>query len=166
MDRLPALAAGPGGELELRAGRLAAAGERFEHAYALACQLGDPCWEGMAARGLGLLRATVGDHAKPTAWPEEAYVRCTRVSDRYQWGRGHVLDAMVATAIEQHDHARAGGLADGLAALPRAAACASWWSAPTSTAATSATRPPWPPRLLAGSIDNPALARLLDRGPG
>jgi len=49
---------------------------------------------------------------------------------------------------------------------PRAAACASWWSAPTSTAATSATRPPWPPRLLAGSIDNPALARLLDRGPG
>jgi hypothetical protein len=117
VDRLPALAAGPGGELELRAGRLAAAGERFEHAYALACQLGDPCWEGMAAPGLGLLRATVGDHAKPTAWPEEAYVRCTRVSDRYQWGRGHVLDAMVATAIEQHDHARAGGLADGLAAL-------------------------------------------------
>jgi len=124
VDRLPALAAGPGGELELRAGRLAAAGERFEHAYALACQLGDPCWEGMAAPGLGLLRATVGDHAKAKA---------------------------KATAWRR---------------WPRAAACASWWSAPTSTAATSATRPPWPPRLLAGSIDNPALARLLDRGPG
>ena len=59
-----------------------------------------------------------------------------------------------------------GGWPTGWRRWPRAAACASWWSAPTSTAATSATRPPWPPRLLAGSIDNPALARLLDRGPG
>ncbi len=155
------------GELELRAGRLAAAGERFEHAYALACQLGDPCWEGMAARGLGLLRATVGDHAKATAWLEEAHVRCTRVSDRYQWVRGHVLDAMVATAIDQHDHARAGRLADGLAALAarggmrelvvRAHLHRSHLGDPTALASA---------RLLAGSIDNPALARLLDGGPG
>jgi hypothetical protein len=155
------------GELELRAGRLAAAGERFEHAYALACQLGDPCWEGMAARGLGLLRATVGDHAKATAWLEEAHVRCTRVSDRYQWVRGHVLDAMVATAIDRHDHARAGRLADGLAALAarggmrelvvRAHLHRSHLGDPTALASA---------RLLAGSIDNPALARLLDGGPG
>src|SRR4029450_10756766 len=109
------------GELELRARHLAAAGRRFQHAYALACQLGAPCWEGMAARGLGLLRATVGDHAKATAWLEEAHVRCTRVSDRYQWVRGHVLDALVATAIAPHDHARPhagpGRRADGLPAL-------------------------------------------------
>ena len=155
------------GELELRAGRLDAAGERFEHAYALACQLGDPCWEGMAARGLGLLRATVGDHAKAAAWLEEAHVRCSRVSDRYQWIRGHVLDTMVAVAVDRHDHARAGRLVDGLAALAarggmrelvvRAHLHRSRLGDPTALASA---------RLLASSIDNPALARLLDGGPG
>ena len=74
---------------------------------------------------------------------------------------------MVATAIEQHDHARAGGLADGLAALAarggmrelvvRAHLHRSHLGDPTALASA---------RLLAGSIDNPALARLLDGGPG
>ena len=34
----------------LKAGRRDEAGEQAEHAFALACELGDPCWEGMAAR--------------------------------------------------------------------------------------------------------------------
>src|SRR6266511_963640 len=72
------------GELDLRAGHLDAAGDELEHAWALACQLGDPCWEGMAARGLGLLHATRGDHATATAWLAEAHLRCNRVTDRYQ----------------------------------------------------------------------------------
>jgi tetratricopeptide (TPR) repeat protein len=38
------------GELDLRAGHLDAAGDGLEHAWTLGCQLGDPCWEGMAAR--------------------------------------------------------------------------------------------------------------------
>jgi hypothetical protein len=95
----------------------------------------------MTARGLGLLRASVGDHAKATAWLEEAHVRCSRVSDRYQWIRAYDLDAMAATALDQHDHGQAGRLADTMAALASA-------------------------RLLAATIDNPALARLLDGGPG
>jgi tetratricopeptide (TPR) repeat protein len=151
------------GELELRAGRLDAAGERFEHAYALACQLGDPCWEGMTARGLGLLRASVGDHAKATAWLEEAHVRCSRVSDRYQWVRGYVLDAMVAIALDQRDHFAAGRLADALAALAarggmrelvvRAHLHRGRLGDPTALASA---------RLLGAAIDNPALTRLLD----
>jgi tetratricopeptide (TPR) repeat protein len=56
------------GELELRAGHPDAAGDELERSWALACQLGDPCWEGMAARGLGLLHASRGDHATATAW--------------------------------------------------------------------------------------------------
>jgi hypothetical protein len=68
----------------------------------------------MTARGLGLLRASVGDHAKASAWLEEAHIRCSRVSDRYQWIRAYVL---VATALDQHDHGQAGRLADTLAAL-------------------------------------------------
>jgi hypothetical protein len=151
------------GELELRAGRLEAAGERFEHAYALACQLGDPCWEGMTARGLGLLRASVGDHAKATAWLEEAHVRCSRVSDRYQWVRGYVLDAMVAVALDQRDHSAAGRLADTLAArggmrelVVRAHLHRGRLGDPTALASA---------RLLGAAIDNPALARLLDGEP-
>jgi hypothetical protein len=48
---------------------------------------------------------------------EEAHLRCSRVSDRYQWVRAYVLDAMAATVLDQHDHAQAGRLADTLAAL-------------------------------------------------
>jgi hypothetical protein len=33
-----------------QAGRWEQAIEEAEHAFALACELGDPCWEGMAAR--------------------------------------------------------------------------------------------------------------------
>jgi hypothetical protein len=73
------------GELDLRAGHTDTATDELEHAFALACQLGDPCWEAMAARGLGLLNATRGDHATATAWLTEAHTRNNRVTDRYQW---------------------------------------------------------------------------------
>jgi DNA-binding SARP family transcriptional activator len=150
------------GELDLRAGRVEAATEGFEHAYALACQLGDPCWEGMAARGLGLLNATIGDGATATAWLAEAHTRCNRVTDRYQWVRGYVLDAMIATALDRHDQAEAGRLVDTLALLAargemrelvvRAHLHRTRMGDPTALAAA---------RLLAGGIDNPALAGLL-----
>ena len=55
-------------ELDLRSGRVDLAADQFEHAWALARQLDDPCWEGMAARGLGLLNAARGDPASATAW--------------------------------------------------------------------------------------------------
>jgi hypothetical protein len=154
------------GELDLRAGRVEAATEGFEHAYALACQLGDPCWEGMAARGLGLLNARIGDGATATAWLAEAHSRCNRVTDRYQWVRGYVLDAMIGTALDRHDQVEAGRLADSLAMLAargdmrelvvRAHLHRTRLGDPTALAAA---------RLLAGGIDNPALARLLDGVP-
>jgi DNA-binding SARP family transcriptional activator len=45
------------------AGRWTEAGAEAEHAFALACELGDPCWEGMAARLLGLVAVNAGDSA-------------------------------------------------------------------------------------------------------
>jgi hypothetical protein len=105
------------GELDVRAGRLDLATDELEHAYALACQLGDPCWEGMAARGLGVLNATRGDQAAAAAWLAEAHARCTRVTDRYQWISAYILDAMTTTALDHHDRARAERLVDALAAL-------------------------------------------------
>jgi len=151
------------GELDLRAGHLDAAGDELEHAWTLACQLGDPCWEGMAARGLGLLHATRGDHATGTAWLAEAHTRCNRVTDRYQWVSAYVLDASIAAALARHDHAGAQRLVDTLASLAargdmrelvvRAHLHRARLGDPTALASA---------RLLAAGIDNPALTRLLD----
>jgi DNA-binding SARP family transcriptional activator len=150
------------GELELRAGHLDAAGDELEHAWALSCQLGDPCWEGMAARGLGLLQATRGDHATATAWLTEAHSRCNRVTDRYQWVSAYVLDASAAAALDRHDQAGARRLVDALASLAarggmrelvvRAHLHRSRLGDPTALASA---------RLLAAGIDNPALTHLL-----
>ena len=151
-------------ELDLHAGDLDSAADGLEQAWALACQLGDPCWEGMAARGLGLLHAGRGDHAAATDWLAEAATRCSRVPDRYQWVHAHVLDAMIADrARPRTTGSRATPLvADARRRWPRAATCASWSCAPhlhrcrlgDRTALASA-------RLLGADIDNPALADML-----
>ncbi len=45
------------------AGRHDEARDDAEQAFALACQLGDPCWEGMAGRALAMLALGSGDDA-------------------------------------------------------------------------------------------------------
>jgi hypothetical protein len=159
-------------ELDLRAGRMEAAADQLEHAWALACHLDDPCWEGMAARGLGLLSAARGDPAAASGWLAEARARCSRTTDRYQWVAAHVLDAAVAAALDRHDEAEATRQVDALAALAargdmrelvvRAHLHRSRLGDPSALATA---------RLLAAGIDNPALAPLLDGevspgGPG
>ncbi len=61
-----------------------------EHAFALACELGDPCWEGMGGRALSLIEAHDGDD--DAAWDliVDARRRCDRVPDRYSWISCHV----------------------------------------------------------------------------
>jgi DNA-binding SARP family transcriptional activator len=151
------------GELDLRAGHVEAATEQLEHAWALATHLGDPCWEGMAARGLGLLSAARGDRPGATAWLAEAHTRCNRTSDRYQWVSAHVLDAVIGSAIDQEDEAEATRLVDALATLAargdmrelvvRAHVHRGRLGDPSALATA---------RMLATSIDNPALAPLLN----
>jgi DNA-binding SARP family transcriptional activator len=91
----------------LRAHCLAAAGacdqarEEAEQAFALACQLGDPCWEGIAGRALALLALQAGDGAAATEWITDARRRCDRVSDRYVWVSGFVGLAQLEIAASQ-----------------------------------------------------------------
>jgi DNA-binding SARP family transcriptional activator len=151
------------GELELRAGHLEAAGRQFEHAWSLSCQIGDPCWESIAARGLGLFNATRGEVATASAWLAEAQVRSNRVVDRYQWVRAYVLDTMAGFALDRGDEAQARRLVDTLAALAarsdmrelvvRAQLHRGRLGDPTALASA---------RMLAAGIDNPALTPLLD----
>jgi DNA-binding SARP family transcriptional activator len=151
-------------ELDLNAGRKEAAAETLEQAWALACQLGDPCWEGMTGRGLGLLNAVRGDHSTAMGWLGEAASRCSRVSDRYQWVHAYVLDAAIATALERGDADRARPLVQALAAL--AARCDMRELVVRSQVhrfRLGETRAIIPARQLAADIDNPVLSQLLAR---
>ncbi|MDQ4037323.1 MAG: SARP family transcriptional regulator [Actinomycetota bacterium] len=149
-------------ELALCNGDFETAADGLEQAWALACQLNDPCWEGMAARGLGLLHVRRGEHSAAMSWLIEAAFRSNRVSDRYQWVHAHVLDAVISTALDQGEHNRAETLVVTLAAL--AARCdmrelvvraqLHRYRLGDQAALASA-------RLLGADIDNPALAELL-----
>ena len=89
------MAGEPAGRGGPDAGRTDRAADGYAHAFALACQLGDPCWEGISARGSGLVEADAGDVPTALGWIEDACARCTRWPDAYQWVHGYVLDAGV-----------------------------------------------------------------------
>ncbi|NML85710.1 BTAD domain-containing putative transcriptional regulator [Polaromonas sp.] len=86
-------------EVDMMSGDVEAASERFEHAFALACQLGDPCWEGIAGRGLGRVAIARGDSERAVEILVDAIARCARLPDAYLWGKGYALDALCGLAI-------------------------------------------------------------------
>jgi len=149
-------------ELDMAAGDTDGAADTLERAWTLALQLDDPCWEGMAARGLGRLHAGRGDRAGADQWLGEARRRCSGLPDRYQWVHGYVLDAAAGTAIAHGQHERAKALVGSLASLAarcdlgelvvRAHLHRHRLGDPVALGAA---------RLLASNIDNPALAELL-----
>jgi tetratricopeptide (TPR) repeat protein len=87
-------------EVSLMMGRPDQAAERLDHAFRLACQLGDPCWEAMGARLTGLVAAAEGNTAQAREQLADALARATRVSDAYAWVHAHVLDSSAALAVE------------------------------------------------------------------
>jgi DNA-binding SARP family transcriptional activator len=148
-------------ELDLRCGSPEAAADRTDRAFRLACQLGDPCWEGMAARVRALISAAHGDGAAAHALLADARARATRVGDSYQWMHAHILDALAGVAIEI-------GAPDAEAvieALARLAARTGMRElvvrAQVHRAQLGDPRARDAARLLGSEIDNPALDRLL-----
>jgi hypothetical protein len=153
-------------ELDLFAGDVDGAADRLAQAWGLACQLDDPCWESMAARGLGLLHAGRGEHGAAREWLGEAVTRCNRVSDRYQWVHAYVLDAVITNAVDQHDLDRARPIVETMASLSARCDMREFvvrahlhrFRLGDGTALASA-------RLLGADIDNPALNELLYDSP-
>ncbi len=147
-------------DVDLADGRVDAASTAYEHAHALALQLGDPCWEGLAARGLGLVAARRGDAATALHWITEARHRCVRLPDAYLWVEGYCLDALCALALE-HQRVEASQWIDDMEALATrtgmrefvARAYAHRGKLGDRAAAEAA-------RVLAAEVDNPALRRL------
>ena len=75
------------------AGRCGEARDDAENAFALACQLGDPCWEGMAGRALALLALHAGDPAAAASgspMPGGAATGCPTATSGYpdSWRSG------------------------------------------------------------------------------
>ena len=87
------------GTIELAEGRIAEASDAFEAAFALGCQIGDPCWEGMGARGIGLVKIANGDVAEGIRWLDDARTRAIRIPDAYLWIHGYCLDTLCEQAI-------------------------------------------------------------------
>ncbi|MGH2401702.1 MAG: SARP family transcriptional regulator, partial [Candidatus Limnocylindria bacterium] len=88
------------GAVDLAEGRTAEASDAFEAAFALGCQIGDPCWEGMGARGIGLVKIANGDLDDGIRWLDDARTRCVRIPDAYLWIQGYCLDTLCEQAIE------------------------------------------------------------------
>jgi hypothetical protein len=87
------------GDVDLSIGAVDAAAERYEYAFALGCQLADPCWECIAARGLGMVAAARGDTAKAVEWLLDAQRRGKRLPDAYVWAEAYALDALCEHAV-------------------------------------------------------------------
>lgn len=87
-------------EIDLLRGDVDAAESRFEHAFAVGCEVGDPCWESIAARGLGLVAASRGDVARALEFLADAPRLCRRLPDTYVWIEAYGLDALCSVAIE------------------------------------------------------------------
>jgi DNA-binding SARP family transcriptional activator len=71
----------------------------LDHAFALGCRIGDPCWEAIAARARGLVHDAVGERTAALRWLRDANVRAVRVADPYAWMHAHCLDALAGVAI-------------------------------------------------------------------
>ncbi len=94
------------GEVQLARSDPAGAERLFRRAFARACQLGDPCWEGISARGLALATAAAGTQGAVAGAFEllaDARTRADRVADPYVWLDAHILDAQCVLGL-RHGH--------------------------------------------------------------
>ncbi len=91
------------GEVELGRSNPAGASAFFDQAFARACLLGDPCWEGMAARGLALAAEAAGESERAFEILGDARIRCNRLADPYVWLEAYILDAQCELG-RRHGH--------------------------------------------------------------
>jgi DNA-binding SARP family transcriptional activator len=96
--------------------------ESVEATFALAQHLQDPCWEGIAAKTIGLTHGAEGNHGIALEWMTNAGSLCRRVTDSYTWIEVEILLAEAQAAADFGDVERAGAVAR------RAVASAARWS--------------------------------------
>ncbi len=73
----------------------------LEQAFALSCQLEDPCWEGAVARTMALTYADENDFGTAMEWLTEGRRRCARETDCYMGLYVEILADLSETARQQ-----------------------------------------------------------------
>ena len=104
------------GEVQLARSDPAGAAELLQHAFARACQLGDPCWEAVAARGLALVAEAASDTERAFALLADARARGARLAEPYLWLDGYILDAQCDLG-RRHGHPDTGAWVETLRTL-------------------------------------------------
>jgi DNA-binding SARP family transcriptional activator len=89
----------------------------LQEAFALGCELGDPCWEGLAGCALARLSASRGELDRAWEQAVDAHRRCIRHPDRYVWIEAWVLLGLVNLASRGGREAEARAARATLAAL-------------------------------------------------
>ena len=149
------------GQVRLSEGDVEAAARTLEQSFARACQIGDPCWEGISARGLALLAEVRGDPDQAVAVLLDARARANRLADPYVWLDVHILDALCEIG-RRHDHPLTASWAGTM--LDRASRTGMrelTVRAMLHEAATGVRGDAEAAALLADDIDNPMLGPLL-----
>jgi len=90
------------GEVQVKRGDTSGADALLQHAFARACQLGDPCWEGTAARGLALVADMSGETDRAFDLLADARTRCNRLADPYIWLDAYILDAQCELGLRRN----------------------------------------------------------------
>jgi DNA-binding SARP family transcriptional activator len=149
-------------EIDLLNGDLDAAERGFDHAFALGCEVGDPCWESIAARGRGLVAVERGDVGRGLELLVTAPRLCRRLPDTYLWIEAYALDALCTAGLRHGADAAPRWVSEleAIAArrgllelLARASVYRARLGEPGALAAA---------RSLAAEVDNPVLADLVD----
>lgn len=78
-----------------------------ESTFTHARQLEDPCWEGVAAKAIGLTYLAENQYETAMEWMDTASTSCRRVTDSYTWVAVEILIAEAEAALEAGDHERA-----------------------------------------------------------
>lgn len=107
-------------EVDLVEDRVEAAAARLDAAFAVSCELGDPCWEGISCRGRGRVLARRGAVEEAVTILNDARQRSRRMPDGYRWVDAWTLEALCqvlpdavagrAHAVELTDMASSAGM--------------------------------------------------------
>lgn len=90
-------------EAALELGDQAAAETTYAEAYTLGCEIGDPCWEALALRGLALVARRQHETDRARDLLTEALACCRRLPDVYKWAEALVLTELLELDPAAHD---------------------------------------------------------------
>jgi hypothetical protein len=90
-------------EAALERGDEAAAETTYAEAYTLGCEIGDPCWEALALRGLALVARSERRTDQARDLLTEAVASCRRLPDVYKWAEVVILTDLLELDPAAHD---------------------------------------------------------------